>query len=567
MSELLCDGTMKEGKIKAIPPLDKKDMRLNPTLLESKKTEPQLSTPELVPKINDLTLIEKLPPSVTCTRQQKSSGATRDGEQSLDRRSRYANAITESAPIGKSEEALTSKEKKLQPYWGESCKEISQELLSHTKTDWQNSVSTSINGLVSNLTAQSWFSTRKTCLQNQKCLKTSSPSYTASVADYYMDSVNIKLRSRKIKIYPSSDLKKEWNKWVAACRYCFNQAIAYQKKHGKVGKQKLRNIIMQSELPEWVKATPCHIRQNAIFDAHQAYSFSKNCKFRSCHAPRQTLKFNNSNYTKGKWYSRLTKGKDFQSSEPIPISSAYATRIIKTKCGDWFAVFLKEVKLKTNNVDGIIAIDPGVRTFLTGFDGQSFLEIGVGDIGKITRLCQHLDRLMSKIGKSKSKRQRQKMRKAAARSRKRIRNLIDECHRQAASWLSKNYSYILLPTFETSKMTKKKKRKIRSKTARQMLSWSHYRFKQVLKNQAELSGCQVIDVTEEFTSKTCTRCGHIHPKLGGNKLFKCPECGHEINRDFNGALGILLKALRDTSFTLYSDAIVIQDDNISLCSA
>ncbi|WP_424096381.1 RNA-guided endonuclease InsQ/TnpB family protein [Moorena producens] len=457
MSELLCDGTMKEGKIKAIPPLDKKDMRLNPTLLESKKTEPQLSTPELVPKINDLTLIEKLPPSVTCTRQQKSSGATRDGEQSLDRRSRYANAITESAPM--------------------------------------------------------------------------------------------------------------WNKWVAACRYCFNQAIAYQKKHGQVCKQKLRNIIMQSELPEWVKATPCHIRQNPIFDAHQAYSFSKNCKFRSCHAPRQTLKFNNSNYTKGKWYSRLTKGKDFQSSEPIPISSAYATRIIKTKCGDWFAVFLEEVKLKTNNVDGIIAIDPGVRTFLTGFDGQSFFEIGVGDIGKITRLCQHLDRLMSKIGKSKSKRQRQKMRKAAARSRKRIRNLIEECHHQAASWLSKNHSYILLPTFETSKMTKKKKRKIRSKTARQMLSWSHYRFKQVLKNKAELSGCQVIDVTEEFTSKTCTRCGHIHPKLGGNKLFKCPECGHEINRDFNGALGILLKALRDTSFTLYSDALVVQDDNISLCSA
>ena len=29
----------------------------------------------------------------------KSRGATRDGEQSLDRRSRYANAITESAPI------------------------------------------------------------------------------------------------------------------------------------------------------------------------------------------------------------------------------------------------------------------------------------------------------------------------------------------------------------------------------------------------------------------------------------------------------------------------------------
>ena len=324
---------------------------------------------------------------------------------------------------------------------------------------------------------------------------------------------------------------------------------------------------MQSDLPEWVKETPCHIRQNVIFDAHQAYSKSKNCKFRSCKAPRQTIKFNNSNYTKGKWYSRLTKGKEFQSSETIPTSSAYATQIIKTKCGDWFAVFLEEVKPSTNNVDGIIAIDPGVRTFLTGFDGQSFMEIGGGDIGKITRLCQHLDQLMSKIGLFKSKRQRQKMRKAAARSRRRIRNLIDECHRQAASWLSKNYQIIFLPTFETSQMTKKKKRKIRSKTAIQMLSCSHYRFKKVLKNRAELSGCQVIDVTEEFTSKTCTKCGRIHTKLGGNKVFKCPECGHEINRDFNGALGILRSALRDTSVTFSSDAIVVQGDIISLCTA
>ncbi len=130
-------------------------------------------------------------------------------------------------------------------------------------------------------------------------------------------------------------------------------------------------------------------------------------------------------------------------------------------------------------------------------------------------------------------------------------------------------------------MTKKKKRKIRSKTARLLLTWSHYRFKQVLKNRAELSGCQVIDVTEEFTSKTwridCFPVSsrnretvlicHIHTKLGGNKVFKCPECGHEINRDFNGALGILRSALRDTSITIQSDAIVVKGDFVSFCTA
>ncbi|MFP4124339.1 MAG: zinc ribbon domain-containing protein, partial [Coleofasciculus sp.] len=56
-------------------------------------------------------------------------------------------------------------------------------------------------------------------------------------------------------------------------------------------------------------------------------------------------------------------------------------------------------------------------------------------------------------------------------------------------------------------------------------------------------GCVVVDVTEEYTSKTCSKCGHIHTKLGGNKHFVCPSCGHAIGRDINGAFNILLKDL------------------------
>lgn len=80
-----------------------------------------------------------------------------------------------------------------------------------------------------------------------------------------------------------------------------------------------------------------------------------------------------------------------------------------------------------------------------------------------------------------------------------------------------------------------------------MVTLSHYRFKQTLKHQAAKYGSVVVDVTEEYTSKTCSKCGHVHTKLGGSKKFKCPECGHTLDRDLNGAFNILLKALRDTS--------------------
>ncbi|WP_414585455.1 zinc ribbon domain-containing protein [Scytonema sp. PCC 10023] len=44
---------------------------------------------------------------------------------------------------------------------------------------------------------------------------------------------------------------------------------------------------------------------------------------------------------------------------------------------------------------------------------------------------------------------------------------------------------------------------------------------------------------------TCSKCGHLHERLGGNKKFKCPSCNHEIPRDWNGAINIFIKSFND----------------------
>ncbi|MCT7963910.1 RNA-guided endonuclease TnpB family protein [Laspinema sp. D1] len=372
-----------------------------------------------------------------------------------------------------------------------------------------------------------------------------------------MDCVSTRLRSKKIRIYPSPELNKVWRKWLAACRYCYNQAIALCRSGKRLSKLKLRNEVMQSDLPAWVKETPCHIRQNAIFDAHLAFSASPGARFRSCRDSSQAIKFNDSNFSSGSWYPRLTKGLTFKTSEPIPKTCGQGTQLAFSK-GRWFAVFPEPVAMTPTEATGVIALDPGVRTFITGFDGSRFLEFGSGDIGRITRLCQHLDDLMSRIAKEPSRSRRRRMRQAAQRIRTKIRNLVDEAHKQIAHYLTRNYSVIFLPTFETSNMVAKAKRKIRSKTARAMLTWAHYRFKLTLRHQAEITGTTVVDMTEEYTSKTCTHCGHVHSKLGGSKMFRCPECGFTLSRDWNGAFGIFLKALRDTaSVTLTGDSAIV----------
>ena len=133
------------------------------------------------------------------------------------------------------------------------------------------------------------------------------------------------------------------------------------------------------------------------------------------------------------------------------------------------------------------------------------------------------------------------------RARTRIKHLRSECHKQTASYLAKTYDVIILPTFETSQMVVKKSRKLHSKTARAMMTWAFYQFSQTLQHLCNRYGSKLVRITEEYTSKTCTKCGHVHNKLGSSKIFKCPECGYEILRDFNGALGIFLKAMWDTT--------------------
>lgn len=537
MSEPLMHGR-KKAKSKRLKRLQgNEDMTFSPMQLTLDLFGLQSFTHELAPALNNQTLIDKSPPLLPSTPTQKSS-AKLEGDS-------------------------ISEEKSFKPYWCESCKELSNALWSHIKIGSPDSGLTTTNGFASSTGVKSWYSTRQVSVQSANSLKIFLQSSTVSVQDS-TDSESTSLKCRKTQIYPSPELNREWMQWNAACRYVYNQAIAYQKANGRTGKFKLRDIVMQSDLPQWVKDAPCHIRQNAIFDAHQAYLASKDCKFRSCRAPRQTIKFNNSNFGSGTWYPKLTKGLTFIASEPIPQECPQATQLVKCK-DRWFAVFPEQAPTIQARANFACALDPGIRVFQTGFDGSKFLEFGRGDIGRITRLCQHLDDLISRAAKCKNKRQRQKMYKAARVMRVRIRNLVDEVHKQTACYLTENYRVIFLPTFESSSMVAKAKRKINSKTARAMLTWAHYRFKLFLKQSAHRRGCIVVDVTEEYTSKTCVRCGHVHSKLGGSKIFKCPECGHTLPRDFNGAFGIMLKALRDTSYVISNDgvAIVALHGNIS----
>ena len=197
-------------------------------------------------------------------------------------------------------------------------------------------------------------------------------------------------------------------------------------------------------------------------------------------------------------------------------------------------------KKKTRKPSGrIVALDPGVRDFLTFFSEDSFGWLGRQCINRIQRLCQHCDNLLSRAMQVKRP-LRRALRKAANRIKVKICNLIDELHKKIAHFLVTNFDIILLPTFETKQMTKRGARKLHKRSVRQMLTLSHHRFKMFLKQKGLEYGVQVIDVCEAYTSKTVSWTGEVITNLGGSKVIRSSE-GHLVDRDLNGARGIFIK--------------------------
>jgi putative transposase len=362
-------------------------------------------------------------------------------------------------------------------------------------------------------------------------------------------------------VFPSEKLHKIWKQWVNAYRWIYNWTIAQLREGSSSSAYDLQKLARDAERPEWVKELPGHQLQEAVADAvdahKQAFANGGIAKFKSCRQPSQVIKFKASNYKKSSWYPTKVKGLTYRSPEGFPSECSYGTQLVFER-GKWYGIFPEYKEPTPTEQSKVIALDPGVRTFITGFDGEKIVEFGNGDIGKIQRLCSLLDKLMSRIDLSAAKRQRRAMRQAAYRIRKRIQSLVKDLHNKVARFLVNEYKIIFLPTFSTSEMVVKSSRKLNKKTVRNLLTWSHYKFQQHLIQMANRHNVLVVLCNESYTSKTCPECGHVHDKLGGNKQFQCFECGYSAHRDWNGARNIMLRALQATAITLTGDAIQIQ---------
>jgi predicted RNA-binding Zn-ribbon protein involved in translation (DUF1610 family) len=85
----------------------------------------------------------------------------------------------------------------------------------------------------------------------------------------------------------------------------------------------------------------------------------------------------------------------------------------------------------------------------------------------------------------------------------------------------------------------------RNKTERRRTNnWAFYKLRMFVQYKAVIAGVLVVFVPPAYTSKTCSRCGHVHPETDrkksyrSGKKFKCGHCGFEHDADINAAKNI-----------------------------
>jgi transposase len=374
----------------------------------------------------------------------------------------------------------------------------------------------------------------------------------------------IELKAIKIRLFPTKKQQKTLFKWFNTARWTYNQCVdSFQTKKVKANKKDLRAMHVNNENfdqnNKWVPDTPYDIRDEAMNDFLKALKATKakknlkkfHFKFRRKKDPTQSIAVLKKHWGhKRGVYSDIFDSKKMKAEMDLPKNLEHDSRLIRTRLNRYYLCIPVPIEVKCENQAPnskkhcTISLDPGVRTFMTGYDADgSTFEWAKDDFGRIFRLCYAYDRLQAKWSKVKHH-QRSKMKIAGLRIQSKIRNLVDEVHKKLSKCLCENYRKILLPVFETSNMVKRGCRKLHKKTARAMLTWSHFRFRQrLLSKSREYPWCKVILTEEPYTSKTCGECGTINTTLGSQKTFKCQECEYISDRDINGARNILLRHL------------------------
>jgi putative transposase len=356
------------------------------------------------------------------------------------------------------------------------------------------------------------------------------------------------IKSNTLKLQKTK-LSKLWMCWIKEANQIYNLTVNILKESTDLQKQSKYDIRKHVKTLITNSSLPNTSLEYAIFEAINAVK-AGNAKERTSSVinvdgrcirngflyEQNTKRFIKSIHGKKHYNSIIHK---FKQNTFVDFPSVGICKLIYDATTDAFYInYPVECIRRVTVKKPYVALDPGIRSFLTYYDGNTYGEIGANFTSSLNRRMKQADNIETKIQQTTSKRKQNIYRKAQNIIKRKITNKVKDLHYKTINFLGQ-YENIFLPEFKVKQISSN----LDSKNTRKLMALSHFKFKLRLATKTSEIGNRVIICNESYTSKTCTNCGIENNNLGSSKLFKCNNCKMELDRDYNGARNIALRVL------------------------
>ncbi|MEN4908958.1 RNA-guided endonuclease TnpB family protein [Rahnella bonaserana] len=362
------------------------------------------------------------------------------------------------------------------------------------------------------------------------------------------------LRATKVRIYPTPEQEKFINSQFGAVRFAYNKALHIKKhaykKHG-VNLSPRRDIkpmlavAKKSRKYSWLKEYDSIALQQAVINLDIAFSNFFN--------PKLKPKFPAFKRKHGKQTSYHCVGvKVYENAIKIPKITAIEARLhrqivgtlksitlSRSPAGKYYASILcddgTEAPTKPSLITSVIGLDMGLTHYLIKSNGDK-----TPNPRYLINASRNLRRKQKSLSrKKKGSSNRRKSRIQLAGVHERVSNIRNDFQHKLSRAIVDENQAIIVETLKISNMMKN------HHLARAIgdAGWAGFITK--LEYKAAETGVHLVKLDQWFaSSKTCHCCGHKMTEMPLSKrIWQCPGCMNEHDRDVNAAINIQLKGM------------------------
>jgi len=370
------------------------------------------------------------------------------------------------------------------------------------------------------------------------------------------------LKTIKIRMYENKSQNKTLNNHLDICRWLYNYMLNLKRNVYKTDYISLSKYDMQKLLPSLKKKYPKlkEVHSQVLQDVIKRVDLAFQAFFRRLKSPE----IENAGYPRFKGYNRYDsftyKQSGFQLQDKTNNKHKYLqlskigkvkikqhryinTDNIKTltiwrnNLNHYYACFVIEVKEKPlPKTDKQIGVVLGIEKFAVCSD-----KIEIPNPKHMNRKLKQLQKQSKRYSKAKNNKDKEDIRKQKYRLAKlhnKIKNQRKDFLHKTSRELINNNDVIVVEDLNIQDM---QKNGLGYKVLNRYIGDAGWNtFINMLFYKAEEAGRTIIKVNPRNTSKTCSQCGYINKELElKDRIYKCPQCNIEINRDYNASLNIL----------------------------